>query len=174
VVGGKFVLRRFQEELLGITHDTLARGGNADFFSTLDHFSPEQAEQYQRLMLRIYDAFVGHVAEGRDMSTEAVDAVAQGRIWTGKQAASLGLVDELGGLDAALALAREKAGLEAGEATGVDFYPRPPSLMDFLGQSLEPLLAGSPAEGRLLQSLPSAPMPLELPSEIVESLVDFD
>lgn len=174
VVGGKFVLRRFQEDLLGITHDTLARGANANFFSTLDHFSPEQAEQYELLMLRIYDAFVGHVAEGREMSREAVDALAQGRIWTGKQALDLGLVDHLGGLDVALDLARQQAGLEPGEATAIDFYPRPPSLMDFLSQNLEPFLGRPPTESLLLRSLPTAPMPLELPPEILESLVDFD
>lgn len=174
VIGGKFVLRRFQEDLLGITHDTLARGANADFFSTLDHFSPEQAELYERLMRRIYDVFVGHVADGREMTREAVDAVAQGRIWTGRQALDLGLVDQLGGLDVALDLARREAGLEAGEATAIDFYPRPPSLMDFFSQSLEPFLGRPTAESLLLRSLPSAPMPLEVPPELLESLVAFD
>ena len=174
VVGGKFVLRRFQEELLGVTHDTIARGANADFFSTLDPFSPEQAEQYERLMLRIYDTFVGHVAEGREMTREEVDSVAQGRIWTGRQALDLGLVDQLGGLDVALEMARQQAGLEAEEATAIDFYPRPPSLMDFLSQNLEPFLGRPPAESLLLRSLPSAPMPLELPPEVLEFLVDFD
>ena len=174
VVGGKFVLRRFQEDLLGITHDTLARGANADFFSSLDHFSPAQALHYERLMGRIYDAFVGHVAEGREMTRAAVEAVAQGRIWTGRQALENGLVDQLGGLDVALDLARQQAGLETGESIAIDFYPRPPSLMDFLSQSLEPFLGRPTAESLLLRSLPSAPMPLELPPELLESLVDFD
>ncbi len=174
VVGGKFVLRRFQEDLLGITHDTLARGANADFFSSLDHFSPEQAQHYERLMGRIYDAFVGHVAEGREMTSAAVEAVAQGRIWTGRQALENGLVDQLGGLDVALDLARQQAGLETGESIAIDFYPRPPSLMDFLSQNLEPFLGRPTAESLLLRSLPSAPMPLELPPELLESLVDFD
>ncbi len=174
VVGGKFVLRRFQEDLLGITHDTLARGTNADFFSSLDHFSPEQAQHYERLMGRIYDAFVGHVAEGREMTSAAVEAVAQGRIWTGRQALENGLVDQLGGLEVALDLARQQAGLETGESIAIDFYPRPPSLMDFLSQNLEPFLGRPTAESLLLQSLPSAPMPLELPPELLESLVDFD
>jgi len=167
-------LRRFQEDLLGITHDTLARGANADFFSTLDHFSPEQAQHYERLMGRIYDAFVGHVAEGREMTSAAVEAVAQGRIWTGRQALENGLVDQLGGLDVALDLARQQAGLETGESIAIDFYPRPPSLMDFLSQNLEPFLGRPTAESLLLRSLPSAPMPLELPPELLESLVDFD
>jgi len=174
VVGGKFVLRRFQEDLLGITHDTLARGANADFFSNLDHFSPEQAEHYERLMGRIYDAFVGHVSAGREMTREAVEIVAQGRIWTGRQALDHGLVDQLGGLDVALDLARQHAGLEAGEATAIDFYPRPPSLMEFLSQNLEPFLGRPTAESLLWRSLPSAPLPLELPPELLESLVDFD
>ena len=107
------------------------------------------------------------------MSREAVDALAQGRIWTGKQALDLGLVDQLGGLDVALDLARQQAGLEPGEATEIDFYPRPPSLMDFLSQNLEPFLGRPATESLLLQSLPTTPMPLELPPEVLESLVDF-
>ncbi len=174
VVGGKFVLRQFQEDLLGITHDTLKRGANADFFSTLDHFSPQQAELYERLMLRIYEAFVGHVADGREMTREAVDTVAQGRIWTGRQALEHGLVDQLGGLDTALDLARQKAGLKPEEATAIDFYPRPPSLMDFLSRNLEPFLGRPSAESLLLRSLPSAPMPLELPPELLESVLAVD
>jgi protease-4 len=174
VVGGKFVLRRFQEDLLGITHDTLKRGANADFFSTLDHFSPQQAELYERLMLRIYEAFVGHVADGREMTREAVDTVAQGRIWTGRQALEHGLVDQLGGLDTALDLARQKAGLKPEEATAIDFYPRPPSLMEFLSRNLEPFLGRPSAESLLLRSLPSAPMPLELPPELLESVLAVD
>ncbi len=173
VVGGKFALRRFQEDLLGITHDNLARGANADFFSTLDRFSPEQAELYERLMLRIYAAFKGHVAAGRKMTPEAVEAVAQGRIWTGRQALGHGLVDRLGGLDVALELARQKAELSPGEATAIDFYPRPPSLMDFLSRNLEPVLGRPPAESLLLRSLPSPPLPLELPPELLEALLTF-
>jgi protease-4 len=171
VVGGKFVLRRFQEDLLGITHDTLARGANADFFSNLDHFSDQQAELYERLMQRIYSTFISHVAEGREMTPLAVEEVAQGRIWTGRQALELGLVDQLGGLDDALALARRKAGLEPHEATAVDFYPRPPSLLDFLSQNLGPFLSGPGALGVLERSLPSAPMPLEVPPEIVDTVL---
>lgn len=173
VVGGKFVLRRFQEDLLGITHDNLARGANADFFSTLDHFSPQQAELYERLMFRIYEAFVGHVAVGRQMTPEAVESVAQGRIWTGRQALGHGLVDQLGGLDVALDLARQKAELSPGEAMAIDFYPRPPSLMDFLSRNLEPFLGRPPAESLFLRSLPSAPLPLELPPELLATLLPF-
>jgi ClpP class serine protease len=58
-----------------------------------------------------YDDFVQKVAEGRKMSYEEVDAVAKGRVWTGRQAKGNGLVDELGGLNLALAIAKEKAGI---------------------------------------------------------------
>jgi protease-4 len=60
---------------------------------------------------RIYDDFTAKVAEGRDLSRERVHELARGRVWTGADAKEHGLVDELGGLDAALDLARKKAGL---------------------------------------------------------------
>jgi protease-4 len=59
----------------------------------------------------IYDGFVAKVADGRGMTKEEVDQVARGRVWTGRQAHKIGLVDQLGGLDLALSVAREKAGL---------------------------------------------------------------
>jgi protease-4 len=59
----------------------------------------------------IYDGFVAKVADGRGMTKEEVDQVARGRVWTGRQAHKSGLVDQLGGLDLALSVAREKAGL---------------------------------------------------------------
>ena len=59
----------------------------------------------------IYDGFVAKVADGRGMTKEEVDQVARGRVWTGRQAHKIGLIDQLGGLDLALSVAREKAGL---------------------------------------------------------------
>ena len=169
VVGGKLATRQFQQELLGISHDEINRGANADFFSSLDPFSPAQETQYLALMTRIYDIFVGHVAEGREMTREEVEQVAGGRIWTGRQALEIGLVDELGGLDRAIELVLEAAGHDPRESTVLDFYPRPPSLFEMLSQGLSPLLGARPTPFSMLPIL-RTPEALELPLEILNVL----
>jgi len=132
VVGGKFVTRRLESELLGITHDTLKRGANAGLYSSVEPFSPVQQERYLHLMQGVYTTFLGHVAAGREMSVEEVTVVAGGRIWTGADAAQGGLVDRLGGLGVAIALAREAADLPPGQPLALDYYPRPTGLFQEL------------------------------------------
>ncbi len=166
VVGGKLVTRRFQEELLGITHDPLKRGRNADLYSSLAGFNAEQAEVYEEQMRRVYDAFVGHVAAGRGMKVEEVAAVAEGRVWTGADAHRIGLVDEVGGLDRALDLAREAAGLESGARYQVVYYPEAPGILEILLGRRDP---GLPAEVRSWLELLAparAVGVLELPREL--------
>ena len=72
----------------------------------------------------MYRTFVSRVAAGRRMTKEEVDSVGQGRVWTGRRGRSLGLVDELGGLDRAIAIARDRAGLDAEASPEVEIYPR--------------------------------------------------
>ncbi|MFY9820355.1 MAG: signal peptide peptidase SppA [Thermoanaerobaculia bacterium] len=165
VFGGKFVTRRFEEEILGIGHDAQKRGANADIYSELQPYSPQQEALVQQLLDRTYTAFVGHVAAGRKMSREAVEAVASGRVWTGAAAQKLGLVDELGGLDRALELARAGAGIGPREAVAVDFYPTPPTWLDVLLAKREPRLPGALAE--IVKGLETAsPRLLELSPEL--------
>jgi protease-4 len=132
VFGGKLVTRRFESELLGISHDTFKRGENADIYSSLEPFTPSQAERVGALMERVYDDFRGIVARGRDMSMEEVETVAQGRVWSGSRAIEIGLVDEIGGFDTALGLVRESLGVSADAGLRLDLYPRPPSLFDYI------------------------------------------
>lgn len=169
VVGGKLATRRFQEELLGISHDEINRGANADFFSTLDPFSPAQQAQYLALMTRIYDIFVEHVAQGRQMSREEVESVAGGRIWTGRQALEIGLVDEVGGLGRAVEMVLEAGGHDPLEPTELDFYPRPPSFFEMLSRGLSPLMRTGTPPFPLLPIL-RTPQALELPVELLELL----
>jgi len=169
VVGGKLATRRFQQELLGISHDEINRGANADFFSMLDPFSPAQEAQYLALMTRIYDIFVDHVALGREMSREDVETVAGGRIWTGQQAVEIGLVDEVGGLARAVEMVLEAGGHDPEERTELDFYPRPPSFLEMLTRGLSPLLqVGSPPFPVL--PILRTPQALELPLELLDLL----
>jgi len=103
-------------------------------------------------MRSTYDLFVSRVAEGRKSTREKIDAVAQGRVWTGRQARERGLVDELGGLDRAIQLAKEHAKLDVKKDVSLLVYPQPPSLFDLLANPL-----GAPGTGlELILSRPNA------------------
>lgn len=121
VLGGKAVVGGLMERI-GVTTDSVAEGTNAGMFSPTKKFSEAQWERINVWLDRIYDDFVTKVAQGRGLDRDRVHELARGRVWTGADAHDNGLVDELGGLEDALALARKKAGL-AEDAT-VRIYPR--------------------------------------------------
>jgi len=108
--GGKIVLGRAYDAL-GVRHETIQRGARAALHSELRPYSAEERAAVRSEMHRAYDLFLARVAEGRGLTLEQVDDVARGRVWTGKQALEVGLVDELGDFETALALAKELAGL---------------------------------------------------------------
>ncbi|MBN1476057.1 signal peptide peptidase SppA [Candidatus Sumerlaeota bacterium] len=126
VLGGKFVLTGLLEGHLGITHDAISRGQNAGLFSVFTPFSDSERAAITALMEDIYDAFTAKAAESRGMTREELEAVAQGRIWTGRQAVENGLVDRLGGLDDALNRAQELAELEDWEIESLEIMELPP------------------------------------------------
>src|SRR5262252_8040045 len=109
-------------ERVGITTDSVTEGAHADMFSTTRPFSEEEWAKINSWLDRIYADFTGKVAMGRNMTQEQVHEIARGRVWTGADAAGIGLVDQLGGLDDAIALARRKAGLP--DSAPVRGYPR--------------------------------------------------
>ncbi|MGA4991913.1 signal peptide peptidase SppA [Nonomuraea bangladeshensis] len=121
VYGGKPVFADLLQRM-GISTEMVAEGANAGMFSPSRAFSPEQWERVNAWLDRIYDDFVGKVASSRDLSRERTHELARGRVWTGADARANGLVDELGGLEDALALARKRAGL--GDSAPVRMYPR--------------------------------------------------
>jgi protease-4 len=106
----------------GVTTDAVTVGAHADMFTPSRPFSEEEWAKINSWLDRIYADFTGKVAAGRGLGEEKVQEVARGRVWTGADAAGIGLVDELGGLDTALALARHKAALP--ESAPVRLYPR--------------------------------------------------
>ncbi|WP_336205925.1 signal peptide peptidase SppA [Nonomuraea sp. LPB2021202275-12-8] len=121
VFGGKPVLAELLEKI-GINSELVSEGANAGMFSTSRAFSPEQWARINAWLDRIYDDFVGKVAQGRDLTPERAHELARGRVWTGADAQERGLVDELGGLEDALALARKRAGLS--DEAPVRAFPR--------------------------------------------------
>ncbi|MFI9843513.1 signal peptide peptidase SppA [Nonomuraea sp. NPDC051941] len=121
VYGGKPVVAEMLEKI-GINSEMVASGANAGMFSTSRGFSPEQWDRVNAWLDRIYDDFVGKVAASRDLTRERAHELARGRVWTGADAHASGLVDELGGLEDALVLARKRAGLP--DDAPVRAYPR--------------------------------------------------
>jgi protease IV len=121
VLGGKPVTRSLLERA-GVTTDSVTDGAHADMFSASRPFSDEEWAKVNAWLDRIYTDFTSKVAEGRRMPAEAVHEIAKGRVWTGADAADRGLVDELGGLDTAVALARREVGLP--DSAPLRGYPR--------------------------------------------------
>jgi protease-4 len=110
VFGGKFVLADLLERV-GVTTGSVEQGARSLMFSARRRFTDAELARLSSTIDAIYDDFVAKVAQGRQRSVVEIDAVARGRVWTGHDAVGAGLVDELGGLRAAVRIARDRAGL---------------------------------------------------------------
>ncbi|MDP7244378.1 MAG: signal peptide peptidase SppA [Flavobacteriales bacterium] len=104
-------LQHFYKNKLGITIDTVNTSKHADFGGMYRRLTSFERAKIQDHVEDIYATFISHVAEGRNMSTAAVDDIGQGRVWTGYDAKRLGLVDVLGGLETAIDIAADLAEL---------------------------------------------------------------
>jgi protease IV len=129
VVGGKIVLGDALSSI-GIKTYAVKRGERALMWSPMEVWTPSEREAVTQMMEVTYERFLQRVSLGRSMARDDVHAIAQGRVWTGADAKKRGLVDELGGLDAALAEAHRLAELEPGGSLQV--YPPEPTLRDIL------------------------------------------
>ncbi|HOZ86360.1 MAG TPA: signal peptide peptidase SppA [Bacteroidia bacterium] len=105
-------LQKMLEKKLGITVDTVNTNKYSDVASGLRSISDYEYSYIQNSVERVYDTFTKRVAEGRKMSQADVDSIGQGRVWTGADALKINLVDELGGVQKAIAYAAKKAGLK--------------------------------------------------------------
>jgi protease-4 len=123
VLAGKFSLDGLAAKL-GITAEKLAYGEKADIFSPFRAFTPEERKVLKDEILWTYGQFLDRTAEGRGLTREEVDRVGRGRVWTGRQAKELKLVDELGGLTMAIGLAKKEAGIDADEEVSLDVWPK--------------------------------------------------
>jgi protease IV len=141
VLAGKLVVADLLKKI-GISTDTAAFGANAAMFSTTAPFSPVAKGRLEALLDATYRGFKEHVAAGRHMTPSAVEAVAQGRVWTGAEAKANGLADALGGYDVALRLAREAANIPAGAPVQLTVFPRE----EGLAEGLYRRLTGRPRE----------------------------
>ena len=131
VFSGKFNLRGLYDKV-GLTKEILVRGNNAAIFSDYRPWSEDEKVRIRTLMRSFYDEFISKAAEGRKKTVEEIDRVAQGRVWTGAEALKVGLVDSLGGLDTALAIARARAKIGVGAELDLVVLPERKGLFDLL------------------------------------------
>ncbi len=137
VFGVHFDIQELANERLGLTWDSVKTGRFADSFGVNRPKTPEELAVVQGLVDWIYDEFLSKVAEGRKLERSVVEEIAQGRVWSGTEAVRLGLVDEIGGLNNALAHAAAEAGL--GDSYRVVEYPRKKALAEALAELFEGL-----------------------------------
>jgi protease-4 len=135
IFGGK-VMTGGTYQKLGANIESLTIGKNAGMESPIRPFTDAERAKLREELRVFYDQWIQKVATARKMPAARVDELGRGRVWTGAQARQNGLVDELGGLDRAVALAKEKAGIKADtEVELVNFPPRK-TLLELLGEQL--------------------------------------
>jgi protease-4 len=110
VVAGKMNLQGLLDKV-GVHREIISRGATAAMPSAFESYSDSEWDKLQRWMEEIYQRFKMRVASGRSLEVEAVEALARGRVWTGRQALERGLIDELGDLEAAVRQAKQLAGI---------------------------------------------------------------
>ena len=142
VFGGKLNMKGFYNKV-GLTKEIITYGQNATLYSDYGGFTPTERERVEKMMQTIYKDFVGKAAAGRGKSFDEIDEIAQGRVWTGKQAKVLGLVDALGGLDTALSIAKEQAGFSADDKVNLIVLPEQKPFFEQLMERMIEDAAGS-------------------------------
>ena len=134
VFGIQFDVKKLANDF-GLTFDSVKTGKFADAITISRPKTPEELAVFQNLVDWIYGEFVGKVVEARKLKREFVEEIAQGRVWSGAEAAKLGLVDEIGGLDAAIKFAATKVGL--GPNYRIVEYPQKKELAEAITEMIE-------------------------------------
>ncbi len=142
---------------LGIQADLLSRGKLADMDAVTQPLSDAARQKLHESIASTYKLFVTKVASARKRAYDQIDQIAQGRVWMGTQARQNGLVDQLGGLDQAVAMVRQKAHLPPTGNTNLVMFPPRRSLLEVLANSAPDALQDSAAESKLRRMLPALP-----------------
>jgi protease-4 len=133
VLGGKMLTSGLWDKV-GLSWDEVHQGASATMFTGTHDYTPAEWARFQAWLDRVYVDFTSKVADGRKLPKEKVLEIAKGRIWSGQDAKNLGLVDELGGYNIALRLAKRAAGIPEGEEVRIAVYPRPRTWFETLVQ----------------------------------------
>jgi protease-4 len=131
VVGGKVAIGGALEKV-GVHTEVVSKGKNAGWLSMTEKFTEGEREAFLGTMKDVYRLFTSKVAAGRKLDADKVESLAAGRVYTGRQALEVGLVDSLGTLDDAIAEAKKLAGIDAKEEVERQLLPEPRGLFDDL------------------------------------------
>jgi len=129
VLGGKMLTRGLWDKI-GVSWDEVHDGDNATMFTGTQDYTPAEWGRFEAWLDRVYVDFTSKVADGRKLPKEKVLEIAKGRIWSGQDAKNLGLVDELGGYDTALKMAKKVAGIAESDEVKIVVFPRPKTLVE--------------------------------------------
>lgn len=155
---------------IGVSTDGLSRGKLSDMDDLDEPLSDAAQQKLHDSISATYRSFVTQVATARKKTYDQIDALAQGRVWMGAQAQQNGLVDQLGGLDQAVALLRQKAHLSAGGNTNLVLYPPRKSLLEMLTSSSTDSYADAAATTKLRKLIPGLPSSAILKGGIMQLL----
>jgi protease-4 len=144
VIIGKFNISGLYN-MLGLSTDSVQTSDNATLFSFQQNFTPAQRAWVEKSLHETYDQFIKGVAQGRGMTVDAVDKIGKGRVWTGAQAKGLGLVDELGGVDTAIRLAKQLAHIPESERVSIVRFPEEKSFLQQLFEREREMTSGEAA-----------------------------
>lgn len=150
---GKLTLRGLYDKI-GLNKYLLTRGRWAAIDSDYTPLGPAERERLRQELIQYYRSFVERVAAGRKQPYEKIEPLAQGRVWLGAQAKQNGLVDEIGGLDRAIAMIKEKARIPASERVSLVAYPARRTILEVLLSRPEMLTGFESAVDKLLGGLP--------------------
>ncbi|HYG08873.1 MAG TPA: S49 family peptidase, partial [Pyrinomonadaceae bacterium] len=129
VYAGKPVVKGFYD-WIGVNNEYVLRGKQAGMFRETEPFNADERAKFEGMMKSFYyDDFLPKVARGRGRDVEYIDSIAQGRVWTGTQARERGLVDEFGGLDKAVEIAKGLANIPADKGVRRVVFPAPRTLL---------------------------------------------
>ena len=118
---------------MGINQVTYKKGEQSTLFSTVETFSPAEKLKFKEYLEAFYNRFIQLAAQGRGLSSETIESAAKGRVWTGKMALERNLIDEIGGLDQALAFAAQESQLSN---YAIEVFPPRKTFMDLLIEQL--------------------------------------
>ncbi len=130
-ISGKFNIKGLHDKL-GITHDSVTRGPMAQMWSSYRDFTPEERERFEDNHWDGFNAWLADVAEHRGMTFEEAEKLAHGRVWTGAQAKANGLIDEVGGLDKAIEIAKQLAEIPEEDGVTLVHYPKKKGFLDLV------------------------------------------
>lgn len=140
-------------KLLGLSTDYAATSDNATLYSSQQDFTPAQQLIVQRMLRDIYTSFTQGVAQGRGLPIATVQRIAKGRVWSGEQAKGLGLVDDLGGADRAVTVAKELAHIPVNSSVEIVRLPKEKTLFDLFLERAQGQVVAQESDYSSIQSL---------------------